>query len=255
MRRVLAAGVVVLAALALAAPWVPAERIQKGNLRASLQGGVSPLRLPRDRAAPVSLRLSGSLRTTDGSPLPRVAAMEFALAGRSGISTRGLPVCPGARIRHTRAREALAACGEALVGRGRLAAQVLVPDQPPFEVHARILIFNGRTEGGGTALLLHTYTEAPPIAVVIKFVLRHPPGRFGTALIAHGLGRWPRIAEFSMTLSRRFNYRGSRRSFLVGSCPLPRRFTSGLLSLARIEFTLAGGRRIGTEIVRTCRAR
>jgi hypothetical protein len=58
-----------------------------------------------------------------------------------------------------------------------------------------------------------------------------------------------------MTLSRRFSYRGQRRSFLAASCPLPRRFSSGLLSLARLGFTLAGDRRISTEIVRTCRVR
>jgi len=58
-----------------------------------------------------------------------------------------------------------------------------------------------------------------------------------------------------MTLGRRFYHRGSWHGFLVGSCPLPPRFSSGLLSLARLEFRVQGGRHLKTEIVRTCRAR
>jgi hypothetical protein len=258
MCRVLAVIAAVTAFVGLGAGLALGERNQEGNLIASLQGGVSPLRLPRDHPAPVSIHLTGSLRTVDGSVLPRVTAMEFGLAGRRGIDTRGLPVCRLSRLRHTRDREALAACGPALVGHGRVDAQVLIPDQPPLPIHARLLVFNGRAKGGATALLLHVYATTPPIAVVIPFTLRHPRGRFGNDLVAslpRDLGPWPSVAKFAMTLSRRFSYRGSRRSFLAASCPLPRRFTAGLLSFARLGFTLAGGNRIATEIVRTCRAR
>ena len=248
--------IVIAAALLVALPASTArsERIQQGNLLASLQGGVSPLTLPRHHPAPVSLHLSGSLTTTDGSPLPRVTAMRFALAGRSGIAARGLPVCPPARLRHTRDREALAACGGSLIGHGRIEVQVRIPGQPPFPVNASLLVFNGRTPGGGIALLMHAYAANPPVSVVIPFVLRHPGGQFGNELVAHGLASKPSISGFSMTLSRRFSRQGSPRSYLVGSCPLAPRFTSGLLSLARLQFSLQGGRRIAIEIVRTCRA-
>ena len=231
------------------------ERIQQGNLRAALQGEVSPLKLPRRNPAPVSLRLSGSLITTDGSALPPATAMRFALAGRSGIETRGLPVCPLARLRHTRDREALDACGDALVGHGRVEVQARIPSQPPLPVEAKLLVFNGRTRGGRVALMMHAYAENPPVSVVIPFVLRHSRGDFGSELVARGLASKPTISSFSMTLSRRFSDRGSRRSFLVGSCPLPPRLTSGLISLALLEYRLSGGRRIAVDIVRTCRAR
>jgi len=230
------------------------ERIQQGNLRANLQGKVFPLTLPRHHPAPVSLRLSGGLTTTDGSPVPRVTAMRFALAGRSGIAARGLPVCPPARLRNTRTREALAACSDALVGHGRIEVQARVSGQPPFPVDAGLLVFNGRTSAGRVALLMHAHSANPPVSVVIPFVLRHPAGQFGNELVARGLASKPTISGFSMTLSRRFTHRRSRRSYLVGSCPLAPRFTSGLLTLARLEFSLQGGRRIAIETVRTCRA-
>src|SRR4249919_3830496 len=111
MPRALTLLIVATALLSLSAPTAHSEHAQRGNLRASLQGDVTPLKLPRHHPAPVSLHLSGSLATTDGSPLPRVTAMRFALAGRSGIEVDGLPVCPMARLRNTRDREALKACG------------------------------------------------------------------------------------------------------------------------------------------------
>jgi hypothetical protein len=231
------------------------ERSQRGNLRASLQGKVSPLKLPRERPAPVSLQLSGSLKTTDGSDLPRVTAMRFALAGRSGLQTRGLPVCPLARLKNTRDREALAACGGALVGRGRIEVEARIPAQAPLPVNASLLVFNGRTRDGRVALLMHAYAKSPPVSVVIPFVLRHSRGDFGTELIARSLASKPTISGFSMTLSRRFTERGDRRSFLVGSCPLPPILTSGLLTLAMLEFTLQGDRQIRVEHLATCRTR
>jgi hypothetical protein len=258
MRRVFAAlgAVAILIALASAGP-ASGEREQKGNLVATLQGKVAPLRLPRDHPAPVAIHLSGSIATADGSVLPHVTAMSFGLAGRGGIDTRGLPVCPLARIRHSRDREALAECAGALVGRGRVDARANIPGQPPLPIHASLLVFNGRAAGGATALLLHVYSVKPPISVVIPFVLRRHRGHFGSELLGDlppGIGPWPSLADFSMTLSRRFSYHGSQHSFLVASCPLPHRLTSGLLSLARLGFTLQGDRRISTEIVRTCRA-
>lgn len=254
MRRPLCALVIVAALVTLPAATAHSERIQRGTLRAALQGEVSPLKLPRHHPIPVTLRLSGSLRTTDGSPLPRVSAMRFALAGRSGINSRGLPVCSAARLRNTRNREALAACGGALVGHGRIEVLARIPSQPPLPADASLLVFNGRTATGRTALLLHAYAESPPVSVVIPFLLRHARGDFGTELIAHGLASKPTISGFSMTLSSRFSERGSRHDFLVGSCPLAPIYTSGLLSLALLEYRLQGGRRLQVEHLATCRA-
>ncbi len=255
MRRSVIALIVVAVLVSLTAAAAHSERSQRGNLRAALQGKVSPLKLPRHHPAPVSLRLSGGLSTTDGSPLPRVTAMRFALAGRSAIQVRGIPVCPPARIRHTRDREALAACKGALVGRGRIEVAARIPTQPPLPVDASLLVFNARTSAGRTALLMHAYAESPPVSVVIPFVLRHARGDFGTELIARGLASKPTMSGFSMTLSRRSSEGGSRSSFLVGSCPLAPIYTSGLLTLALLEFSLQGGGRIRVEHLATCRAR
>jgi hypothetical protein len=250
-----------LAALALAATLGPGlargERSQQGNLIVSLDGGLSPLKLPRDRLAPVAVRLEGGLRTADGSLLPRVTRIALGLPGQGVLSTRGLPTCDGRRLRNAKPAEALAACGPALVGHGRLEAQVVVPNQAPFTIRARLLAFNGHV-GSHRAILLHAFSASPPTVSVLPFLIRPGSGRFGTALVGNlpaALGPWPHFARFEMTLSRRYDYRGRSRSYLSASCPIPPRFTAGFFSFARADLTLAGGRTIGTGIARGCRAR
>lgn len=233
------------------------ERTQEGNLIASLDGGFSPLSLPRDRAAPVSAHLEGGLQTADGSLLPRVTRLELGLPAQGTLSTRGLPTCPPQRLHDATPETARAVCGSALVGQGQLRAEVLVPNQAPFTVHANLLAFNGRL-GGQKAVILHAFSADPPTVIVLPFLLRLRPGRFGTVLTATlppALGPWPHFAHFDMDFFRRFVYRGRQRSFLSASCPIPRRFTAGFFSFARATYTFDDGRQISTGIARGCRAR
>jgi hypothetical protein len=233
------------------------ERTQHGNLIIALDGGLSPLKLPRDRAAPVAVRLDGGLQTADGTLLPRVTRIELGLPGQGVLTTQGLPVCPQRRLRNATRAKALDACGPALVGRGSLSAEVVLPNQPSFTVHARLLAFNGRI-GGRRAVILHSFSANPPTVVVLPFLIRLRAGRLGTTLVADlppSLGPWPRFAHFQMVLSRRFTYRGQRRSYLSASCPISHQFTAGFFSFARSTYRLAGGREVSTSIPRSCRAR
>lgn len=250
----------VAAALALAFGWAEtarAERSQKGNLIVSLDGGLSPLALPRDRPAPVAVHLEGGLQTSDRAPLPRVTRIELGLPSQGVVSTRGLPSCPRRLLRDAKPPEALAACRDALVGRGRLRAQVALPNQDVFSAGARVLAFNGRI-GRSRAIFLHAYTANPPTVAVLPLRLRRGSGRFGLALVGNlgpALGPWPRLRRFDITLFRRYSYRGRSRSYLSASCPIPVSLTAGFFSMAKLSFRLADGRRIGTGIARSCRAR
>lgn len=250
-----------LAALIVVAGLVAAlaqgERTQRGNIIMSLDGGLSPLALPRDRPAPVTVRLDAGLMTTDRSVLPQVRKVELLFPGRGVITTTGLPTCTIRRLRDTTSAGALEACRPALVGRGRLLAQVLLPHQRPFTADARLLAFNGRVDGR-RAVILHAVSAHPPTSVILPFVIHLRPGRFTTTLIAHpsrSLGRWPRFARFEVALSRRYSYRGRRLSYLSASCPIPERNTAGYATIAKATFLLADDRRLITEITRSCRAR
>lgn len=259
-RRAPQGGVAVLALCALAllgAGLAHGERTQHGNLIVSLRGDLSPLKLPRDRPAPVAIHIEGGLQTADGTLLPRVTRVELSLPGQGKLSTRGLPVCSQRRLSDATSREALVGCGDALVGSGKLEAEILVPYQAPFTIHARLLAFNGYARGQ-KAVLLHGFSADPPTVVVVPFLIGEGSGRFTTRLVAdlpEVLGPWPHFAHFELNLSRRYEYRGESRSYLSASCPIPPRFTAGFFSFARADFTLAGGRRLSTTIARGCRAR
>lgn len=231
------------------------ERTQRGEVIVSLDGGISPLKLPRDHLAPLGIELSGDIRTADGSLLPRVTRIEIGLPVQGAVSTRGLPKCPARRLRNAKPPQALAVCGGALIGRGNLTAKVFLPEQGPFEIHARLLLFNSRVKGY-RGVVLQAYSSEPPIVVVLPFTLRHRRGTFGRVLVAdlpRDLGPRPRLAAFEMTLFRRYRYRGRTRSYLNASCPIPPRLTAGFLTLARAAYTLSDGRQIGVEITRGCR--
>ena len=255
--RVLSALAALTLVAALAAGGIArGERAQRGDLIVSLDGQLAPLKLPRGRPAPVSVSLEGGLQTAGGGELPRVTEVQLGLPSRGVLSTRGLPSCSRHRLQHTTTAEAREACGGALVGSGQMQADVLLPNQEPFRIHADLLAFNG-TVDGKRAVLMHAFAAKPPTVVVLPFVFHRGAGRFGTALVADlppSLGPWPHFAHFQMTLGRRYEYRGRSRSYLSASCPIPPRITAGFFSLAKVTFTLEDGGEISTGIARSCRA-
>jgi hypothetical protein len=235
-----------------------AERAQDGNLIVSLNGGISPVKLPRDRPVPVAVYLEGGVNTADHSPLPRVNRLKLELGWRGELLTMGLPVCPPIRLKGRSTARALASCGNALVGRGKLRAKIFLPDQTPFTVRAYLLAFNGRTKVGRRAVLVHAYTSDPPISFVIPFIVHRQDGAFKTVLVTtlrRAVGTWPHVASFKVDVARSFLYRGRRRSYLNAKCPLPSNFSAGFLSFARATYIFQGGKQLTIESVRSCRAR
>lgn len=259
MSRIAKRGLLVaLAILALAAGNSQAERTQSGDLIVFLRGGIAPRALPRTHSAPVAVRLEAGIRTADRVPLPRVSEIRLELAWRGALDTRGLPICPRWRLRSVDSRQALAACGSALVGRGRLYDRVFIPGQSPFGLNAHLLVFNGKTGQGRPAVWVHAYTTNPPVSFVLPFHVRHQPGPFRTALVSvvpRSVGPWPRFAHFQIVVGRHFSYRGRTRSYISASCPVPPRFTEGFLSFARATFNLSEGNQVRAEAVRSCHAR
>jgi len=246
------------AAAVLGATLAHGERAQKENLIVSLSGGISPRKLPRDRPAPVAVHLAGGIRTSDGSPLPRVNWIKLELAWRGRLFTHGLAVCPRGRLQSVDGPDAIEACGAAQVGRGKLFAKIFVPGQAPFGIHAQLRAFNGRTKAGRPAVWVHAYSTNPPVSFVLPFTVRRQPGTFRTVLVTtirRSVGPWPHVANFQVTISREFTYRGKKRSYLTASCPVPRNYTAGFLSFARANYTFADGRQLRPQVVRSCRAR
>jgi hypothetical protein len=248
--------VLLLALAGLAAVHAGAETAGRAGVVVSLDGSISPRRLPRDRPVPISVTLSGAVRVEDGVPPPRLATLDVSFGARGGLDTAGLPTCRRAQLRNATQRQALARCGGALVGRGAIDAEVPLNPAEPLLAHAGVLAFNGRS-GGRPAVWVHAYSAAPPVSFVLPFFLRTvDDGAYGVEMrapVAAALGRWPRLRSFSVTLGRRYRYRGAARSYLSASCPLPPRFHIGYFPLARATYRFSPRPSLSTAILRSCR--
>jgi hypothetical protein len=236
-----------------------AERSGRAGVIVSLDGSVSPRRLPRQRPVPVSLTLTGTIRSVEASQqVPPLESIELAFGARGGLSTAGLPSCPPARLRNANQQQALAQCGRALVGRGTISTEVLLDPEQPVLSHAGVLAFNGKA-AGRPVVWIQIYSASPPVSVVLPFyVSRLRTGAYGILLRARvesGLGRWLRLRSFRVTLGRRYSAHGVRRSYLSARCPLPPRFSIGIFPLARATYRFAPGPTLTTTILRGCRVR
>jgi hypothetical protein len=245
-------------ALALLAGGARAEVLQQGNLRVNFDGRLAPQALPRERLAPVSVTLDGSVSTADGTRPPQLRELRFAVNSAGRVSTAGLPRCGAGVLQQTSTEAALGHCRRALVGRGHFAANVNFPDTPLIPAHGQVLAFNSRIHGHA-GLLLHLYGTTPVRATfVLPFDITHQPGQFGTVFstripqLASGLGY---VTDITMTLGRKYGYRGQRRSFLSAACAAPAGFAAAAFALAHATFGFSNGQHLSTTLARNCRVR
>lgn len=249
-----------LAAACLAAIPGPAaaEVVQRGAVRVAVDGGVTPKRLPRHGAAPISVRIEGRITPVGSAGLPQLRRIEVAINSHGRVDRRGLPRCSVGRIQPSTTDDALKLCRGALVGRGRFSANVVLPEQSPFPSRGRVLAFNG-THRGRPAILAHIYGTTPaPTSRVLPFVMRRAKGTFGTVLSAslpQVTNQWGYVTGISITLHRLFRDSGRTRSFVSASCPAPAGFPGALFPFARARFEFAGSLGLESVLSRACAVR
>jgi len=254
------AAAIALALLALgAASFASAEVAQKGTLRLSVTGRISPKKLPRKGSAPIAVSVGWRIKTTDGSAPPTLKTLGIEINRNGLLDSAGLPSCPYAKIQPASTSRALASCRPALVGRGHFSALVGLKGQEPYVSRGQMLVFNG--ESHGKPILLGQIYSARPFAssFVIPFrVDRLAHGTYGTTLDATlpaSLRAWGNLTEVEMRLSRKFSYRGARRSFLSAGCPAPKGFPGAVFPLARTAFAFAGGTSLTSTLTDNCEVR
>jgi len=234
-----------------------AEVVTGGNYRISFSGSMTPAGLPRVGSEPISVSVSGAVRQLSGAPAPALREFTVAINRHAHLSLAGLPTCNRRRITGYSTSQALAACGEALVGSGHFSAHIDVPEQAPFPAAGRLVVFNSRYHGH-PALLGHVYGSQPvPAALDMYFRLhRERKGPFGLGLTATlpAVGEeWGYVKGFEMSLGRRYLFHGRKRSLLSAGCPAPRGFDSAPFKLARGEFQLADGSSRSRTLTGVCR--
>jgi hypothetical protein len=256
MRRLAIAALLISTAVVTVAH---GEVIPEEGLRVRFDASIAPRSLPRERPAPITVRLSGMIGTADGSSPPalRELSIDFNRAGR--LSLEGLPTCTANRLQQTTTEAALAACRGALIGHGSFGVNVDFPGAPVIPAHGKVLVFNALVRGR-PGMLLHLYGSRPVrAAFVLPFVVSHMRhGEFGTAFstripqLASGLGH---VTELKLQIGRRYGFEGERRSVLSARCAAPEGFPGGTFELARAKFSFADGRVVTGGLTRSCRVR
>jgi hypothetical protein len=251
------AAVAALASL-LAAP-AGAEVVQKNGLIVSFGGSISPRTLPRTGAAPIGVTVEGRVHSADGRVPPALRRISLEINRNGVLDERGLPICRIDQIQPASSREALAACGRARIGGGRVAGKIILPEQRPFDFRGRVIAFNGRGADGGRAILAQIYVRSPfALAIVLSFALKRTAGTYGTRLVAmvpRQTRRLVHITGFRLHLGRRYSHGGRRHSYLSGGCPAPAGFPGTTFPLVRAAYSFVGGTTLRSVIVRTCHAR
>jgi hypothetical protein len=236
-----------------------AETVQNGKLRVSVEAKVSPRRLPRVGAAPVSLFLAGKITTTDDSTPPQLRTIMMAINRNGRLDSHGLPSCRYRQIQPTSTEEAREACPGSLVGSGAFEANVALPEQFPFPSNGRILAFNGKLHGK-PVIFAHIFgTEPLPRSFTLPIEVRHrASGRYGTVLVA----RLPRVAAqfgfvtgISLKLGRTYRSRGKAHGYIESGCPAPKGFPGASFALAKASFSFADGRTLTSILNRSCHAK
>ncbi len=234
------------------------EVVQRGNLRVSFDGRLSPHALPRRKTAPVRVAVAAKIASTDRSTPPQLRRISIAINRFGHFTPRGLPICELREIQPSTTANALAACRASLVGEGRFSAKVLLNQQAPFPAKGKVYAFNGRLHGK-PAILAHVYgTDPVPTSFTLPFAIEPSKGTFGTTLRAalpSVTGSSAYITGLSLNLGRSFTYRGKRRSYLSASCPAPQGFPGAVFSFAKATFGFQGAHTLSSTLTRSCGVR
>jgi hypothetical protein len=252
-KRKLGALLGVLAAMAalgaLIVSGAAGETVKLGNLEISIEGGITPKKLPKKGKAPITLKVEGQIKTNDGSHVPVLKTINLQFDKNGELNTTGLPTCDPAKIQSTLTAQAKKICGSALVGTGKVSAEIAFPEQKPFDASGPLLIFNGKPKGANRTLVFHVYAHVPaPTTFVTEALIKKIHGKYGTEAqikiptIVSGQGS---LTSFKATLNKTWTYKGKKESLLLAGCP------NGSLA-AHGEFLFATGAKLSGNILRPC---
>lgn len=213
---------VVLAALVVAAGASGrGALVEVNNLVLRADGAFEPRKLPKREFTAIEFEGHASVASKDGTrPVPlRQLVVDFDRDGR--LSFSGLPACAPERVAAATVEQARRACKSAIVGKGRVAALVSLPDGL-VETSSPLTVFNGpRLEGRPSAVLHAHFTVPGTQTFAIPVPIERVRGQFRYRVtidlppLAAGRGSLSRI---EVEIGRRYRFEGKQRSYVSARC-------------------------------------
>jgi hypothetical protein len=217
-------------------------KVRAGNLELTFNGGFTPKALSRTKLTPITLNVSGKIRTVDGEHPP--AMKEFVLEAdkNSAVEVKGLPVCTAAKLQSQDTKHAEAICKTSIIGSGQATASIAFAEQAPIPAKSKIIAFNGGTKGGTTTFFIHAYLTVPTPAAIVSTVKikKIHNGRYGIGSVT----TIPKIAGGSGSVTD-FNLTINKKGVLLAKC------VDGKLQ-AHGTAVFSDGTRASAEVLRTC---
>lgn len=225
-------------------------KVRAGNLELTFNGGFSPKTLPKKTLAPISFFASGLIKTLDGTHPPALKEVIVETDKNGAVNVTGYPVCKSGQLQSQDTSHAKAICRKAIIGTGKTEVEIAFPEQPPIPVKSDLIVFNGGKKGGTTTFFVHAYITVPTPAAIVTTVKikRIHKGRFGLLAVASVpkiAGGSGSVKSFSLTINKKYTYKGKKMSILSAKCP------DGKLQ-AHGTAIFADGTKASAEIVRTC---
>lgn len=225
------------------------QTVRAGNLIVTIEGGITPKKLSRKTPTPITLTVSGSLKTADATHPPALKTLHLEFDKHGQLNTTGLATCTPQQLQNTLTAAAERVCKDSLIGTGRAEAEIAFPEQAPFSASGKLLIFNGAPKGAKQVLVLHVYAFVPaPTTFVTTAVIGKAKGKYGTTAdvaiptIVAGQGS---LTAFNATLKKTWTYKGKKQSLLLATCPTGHLYAHG-------DFAFADGEKLSGDVARSC---
>lgn len=185
-------------------------------------GGFTPQTLPRRAFAPIDFKGHIDIQSTDSGPVVPLEEVRLDFDKDGRLATKGLPVCPPARLEGTTTAQARRVCGGALVGTGHVEASVHLEGGAAVVIATPISIFNGTRLNGRPTVVGHGRTNFPkPETYVLQIPIVKEHGAYSYSATIHV----PKLAQGTAAVThvdakigRRYKADGVERSYTSARC-------------------------------------
>jgi len=227
-----------------------AATVRVGTLVLHADGGFEPHALPKRTYAPIHFQGFGEIKTTDGSVPPALEHIKLDFDHDGHLTTAGLPACRPAQLEGATTQQARHRCPGAIVGTGRLGAEVGLAGIARLELRAPLTVFNGPRHGDDPTAIIHAQAPFPvsETYVIVIPIERHRglygyQASFDIPPIAGGFGS---LTYISARLGRIYRFHGRQRSYISARC-------SDYILQTQGYFSFADGNVIYGSVFKTCR--
>ena len=103
-------------------------KVRAGNLELTFNGGFTPKVLSKTKPTPITLNVSGEIKTVDGTHPPALKEFILETDKNGAVNVKGLPACKASQLQSQDTKHAEAICKSAIIGSGQAGTRISLPN-------------------------------------------------------------------------------------------------------------------------------